>query len=461
MAPIVIPDEATFTLWIATADAIFRDELRRPPALHLDPAGLASLLQIAAQGGTAEDMVAAVRQSPEWQALQAAAPPISPPSALEGPSIAGALRGEQQGRGPRLVDDVGPWRWKMATAFDALRLVTTGDFARLRDYCAWVVGIGGNGLRVFGNWAVTGLNFTQVPDYFGHLRSLCLLTRDYGLRMEFCAVCDHIPLGFGAQQQFIQQVADVLAAFDHVVLTLGNEPYQNMENPERFAIPQTAHLLVSRGMCNPNDPDARPYLPSAGFTTYQTVRSADWMRKVGKDGWEIRNGFGGDATHPPFPGTKDACINTEMIGAAETYQQGRRSNDPREFFMAGVAAAMFTSGATMHGDSQTMQWCNVPGPIEAECARQLFRGIDLVPIDAPTWAYARYGPSHPPVPMPVEPDPIDGDGDEVRIHAMVGPTRAVAINYRYLLPGHDAWKPQGSNGWRTIGQDGPCVLSGR
>jgi hypothetical protein len=33
---ILIPNEAALTEWIATADAIFRDELRRPPALHLD-----------------------------------------------------------------------------------------------------------------------------------------------------------------------------------------------------------------------------------------------------------------------------------------------------------------------------------------------------------------------------------------------------------------------------------------
>lgn len=384
--------------------------------------------------------------------LRRSSAPLPIPPVGSGPTINGRLRTN----GPRLFDDVGPWKWKMATAFDALRLLITGNEAQLREYFAWVVSINGNGLRVFGNWSVTGLDCRQVPDYVGWLRKLCVLTRAVGLRVEFCAVCDHIPEGFDAQQQFINQAADVLAEFDHMVLTLGNEPYQNMENPERFSIPQPGRLLVARGMCNPNDPNALPYLPSAGFTTYQTVRSDDWMRKVGKDGWEIRNGFS-DA----FRGTKDACINTEMMGAAETMQPGRRSNDPRQFFMAGIAAAMFTSGATAHGDSQTMQWCRVPGPIEAQCAAELFRGIDSVPIDAPTWEYTRYGPKHPGVPMPVEPDPIDGDGDEVRMHSMVGPTQAVSVNYRYLLPGHDAWKPLGVNGWRTSVQDGPFVLSER
>jgi hypothetical protein len=342
----------------------------------------------------------------------------------------------------------------MATAFDALRLLVVGQETQVRTYIAWVISRGGNGIRVFGNWAVTGFDFRNVGNYLEQVRRLCELTKELSVTMEFDVVCDYIPPTQSQQQALIDVVAGVCAPYDHVMLVFGNEPYQNMVNPQSIRPPNPAPL-TARGMCNPNDPSALPYLPSAGFTTYQTVRSDDWMRKVGKDGFEIHHGFDG------FAGTRDATINTEMMGAAETNQPGRRSNDPNQFFMAGVAAAMFTSGATAHGDSQTMQWCNVPGPVESSCAGELFRGIDIVPIDAPTWRYARYGPAAPPVPMPVEPDPIDGEGDEVRMHSMVGDAQAVSVNYRYLLPGHDAWKPRGINGWRTVKQDGPFVLSER
>jgi hypothetical protein len=463
-------------MYLGTIIAVVREEYGRVPDFQNASDSVAAVLMVMAlQGKTVDDMRAYLRAQPEWHAPKPKPEPrpkpepkpkletkpkpgakprpepkLKPLPAGAGPEIHGRLRSN----GPRLFDDAGPWKWKMATAFDALRLLVTGGEAQLRQYLAWVISIKGNGIRVFGNWKVTGLDFRQVPDYMGWLRKLCVLTRALGLRVEFCAVCDYIPEGLAAQQQFIDAVAAVLAEFDHAVLTFGNEPYQNMENPEKITPPNAPGLLMARGMCNPNDPSALPYLPSAGFTVYQTVRSDDWMRKVGKDGFEIRNGFS-DA----FRGTKDACINTEMIGAAETYQPGRRSNRPDEFFMAGVAAAMFNSGATAHGDSLTMQQCVVPGPIEAKCAAELFRGIDIVPIDAPTWNYARYGPAHPPFPMPVEPDPIDGEGDDVRMHAVIGPTQAVSINYRYTLPGHDAWKPKGINGWRTVLQDGPYVLS--
>lgn len=366
-----------------------------------------------------------------------------------GPGIKGRL----YSNGPRLFDDRGPWRWKMATAFDALRLICLGQTEFVRTYGRWVKSIHGNGLRAFANWSVTGLDYRLVPGYFDKVRQLCALTHSEGLRLELCGVCDYIPPTLSEEQDFLEQLAEVLAEFEHAILTFGNEPYQNMQDPERIVRP-AVDVLMARGMCNPNDPASLPYLPSAGFTTYQTIRSDDWPRKVGKDGYEIRNGFEG------FEGTHDATINTEMMGAAETYQPGRRSNRPDEFFMAGAASALFTSGSTAHGDSLTMQRCVIPGPTEQECARQLFRGIDSVQIDAPTWRYCRYGLGEDII--AVEPDPVDvAEGNDIRIHCMAGPTEAASINYHYLEPGHQVWKPQGINGWRTVRQDGCLVLSVR
>src|SRR5207244_1239117 len=130
---------------------------------------------------------------------------------------------------------------------------------------------------------------------------------------------------------------------------------------------------------------------------------------------------------------------------------------PAEFFAAGVAAAMFTGGITGHGDGATMQIARMPGPTEEACIRELFRGAEFVPLAAPTWRSARYGPAAPPVPMPVETDPVD-DANTVRIHAMVGDTQAVAINYRH---NDSVWRPNGINGWKTVMQSGPAVLLAR
>jgi hypothetical protein len=213
-------------------------------------------------------------------------------------------------------------------------------------------------------------------------------------------------------------------------------------------------------MCRPNarpdaaDPHSTPYLPSLGLTTYQNGRESDWFRKVGKDGFEIRGGFEG------FGGTHDACVNNEPMGAAEVSVPGRRSNRLVEFQAAGGGAGLFTSGVTGHGDSETMQRCVVPGSMESSCIKALFDSLELVPIDAPTWAYTRYGPAHPNTPMPVVLDPQDTD-ETSRMHAMVGPTQAAAVNYNAALPGREDWRAEPTNGWRIVSQNGPVVVCER
>ena len=66
---IIVPDEETLTVWIATAYDVCRDELRREP----DPAYLASMIHVAAtpppEGGSKEAMIRVTRLSPEWHAL--------------------------------------------------------------------------------------------------------------------------------------------------------------------------------------------------------------------------------------------------------------------------------------------------------------------------------------------------------------------------------------------------------
>ena len=490
----VDPTPANLQMFLGTIVALMREELGRPHPDFENPADTvaAILLNMALNGKTAEELRAWLREQPEWREHHAPKPPpvVAPPQtheqpreptpapvatprerqrqprqpkAVSGPVPQPEIRGRLRVSGPRLVDDVGPWRWKIVTAFDAQRLMIRKETSQLTTYAAWTKGVGGNGWRVFLNWVVSGLDFRQVPTYFDDLRRLCDFTRAQGLRLLGTAICDQIPNGLAAQQEFLGRAFTLLAEYDHTLGECANEPYNgNSELPTKFTRTWPASLLVARGMCRPdanpadmNDPHARPYLPSLGFTTYQNGRSFDWFRKVGKDGMEIRNGV-----ILSEQGTHDATINNEAMGAAETMQPGRRSNRVVEFKAAGGGAGLYTSGVTGHGDSNTMQRCVVPGPVESSCITAMFDALEFVPIDAPTWAYTRYGPSHPPEPMPVAMDPRD-DEEHSRMHAMVGPTQAAAVNYNAALEGREGWTAQGTNGWRVVKQDGPVVLCER
>src|SRR5438132_5223894 len=129
-----------------------------------------------------------------------------------GPTVHGRLRVD----GPQLRDDAGVWRWKLVTAFDAFHQFIDGrDVA---PYLKWAIGVGANGVRVFGNWAVTAFDHRRyLPrsgerlgafgDYWNGLDKFCEFCARFGLRVEFTAICDAIPPDEAAQRAFLQTAA--------------------------------------------------------------------------------------------------------------------------------------------------------------------------------------------------------------------------------------------------------------
>lgn len=331
-------------------------------------------------------------------------------------------------------------RIKYATGFDAPRLVHVKDWARLRTYAAWVRSVNGNGLRMFGNWIRTGFDYRNISDYFTRvIPDLNSFMRDEGLGGEFVCICDNIPSDPQKQTDFINRCRDTLA--DFLLVAEANEPWKNGYDPQAHSYP--AGRLMTKGA-----PEAGtwpwPYVPTRGFTVHHSPRSDDWARKCGKDSYEIRGT------------TRDAVFDEEPPGFAEYLKPWSRVNNPDEAFIAGVGAGMFSPGMVAHGDGDTMQLCNVPGPIESECVRRCFEGVDFSAPEAPTWLYGRYGPDAPGIPMPVAEDLGPGKLTDHQ-HAMIGPGRAVFCNY-YPSAG---WRAVGVNGWRVVKQDYGAVLCER
>lgn len=355
---------------------------------------------------------------------------------VEAPPVPAVDMGRLRVDGPLLrLSDGTPWRWKLVTAFDAVRLVSVKDWDRLKTYAKWTRVVGGNGWRMFGGWSRTKFDYREVPDYFTRvLPDLNSFLRDEGLRGEFVAVTDSIPSTDAEQRSFLMQCLTLMG--EHMFFQYANEPWKNGLDPQHFTIASQV-VLTSKGA-----PEAGtspyPYIPTMGYSTHHPPRDDEWFRKAGKDSYEIRQTTGG------------VVIPDEQIGYAEQSKGGSRSSDVRKAFLSGVGMGMFCPGGTAHGDSDTMQLCNVPGPIEEQCVREQFRGIDLVPAMAPTWRYGRYGDSAPPTSMPIEDDdPVNG-----RIHAMVNVSQAVALNY-FAAPG---WVAKPRDGWRIVTQDGGAVI---
>lgn len=423
---------------------LYKTELLRPEGLWKEGApdfeGVATwLLDIwqtdRANGlivdATKLDILRQIRNSDEWKAKHSGPGPEPNPSF---PTIAGRLRRD----GLWLVDDRGPFRWKYVTAFDSPRQYIRGE-GDVTRYFDWALSVGANGLRVFCSWRQTGLIPRDIPDFFGWMQNYAMLAAEWGLRVEFCGVQDRIPSTFDQCVVFLQRLADALGPCENATLEFSNEPYDENwpgdgRDVERVQI-GWPELLKARGSFID---EVAPYLPSAGYSTFHGRRDADWYRRVGKDCYDISR----NVTH-------DVVIPNEPTKADNTgYSQA-------EWFIAGAAAALFTAGITAHGNGSTMQLARIPPKNEEDLVRAMFQAVDSVPVEAQGWAYARYGPDAPSVPMPVEDDTW---GFDPRMHAKVGEHQAVVLNYRGHL--HD-WTAQPANGWRIDQQQGPLVLCSR
>jgi hypothetical protein len=362
---------------------------------------------------------------------------VTPPMVIARPS---ALKVD----GPlfRRVTDNVVQRVKYVTGFDAVRRIKLKEFDHLRKFAKFTRENGGNGWRMLGNWSRTGLDFRNIPDYFSHvIPDLNSFMSDEGLAGEFVCICDSIAADMSEQATFVNRCRDTLA--DFLLIGEANEPWKNGYDPQ-------GHVYAAGRLMTKGAPEAGtwpwPYVPTRGFSVHHSPRTEDWARKCGKDSYEIRGA------------TQDAVFDEEPPGFAEQQKPWSRVNNEHHAHSAGVGAGMFSPGMVAHGDTDTMQMCNVPGPQETLCTKRCFEGIDFVPAEAPTWLYARYGPSNPGIPMPVDDDVFPAPGRLTdHMHAMIGPGKAVVINY-YPSPG---WVAKGANGWRVVTQDEGAVLCER
>ncbi len=339
-----------------------------------------------------------------------------------GPGISGTVRVE----GNRFFDANGPIRPIFVTGFDLPRLNVTGE-SRFDRYLDWVTRIGANGVRMFGNWIVTDFDYRNVEDYFPHLDTCFYRLTVRGLAGEFTALCDCQPSRLNItpdqQRSFLNDACALVESYPQVILEGWNEGWNNgaidMRRP------------VTRALLAYSAPETfrQPHEPTWGYSTIHQPRDDEWYRKVGKD-------CGIDAQE----------VNHDAILVNEPMKQSI-DGDPANWTRAGYNVAMFCAGVVIHGNSDTMQRCIVPGKDEEACVRAMLDAAKSVPIDAPTWRYTRNGLSG----MPVS-------NTEGRVYAKVDDAggRACVLNMY-----DDDWTPHVQDGWKIATHDGPYCELGR
>ncbi len=336
------------------------------------------------------------------------------------------------------------WQWRGVTAFtlmqDVVRGVDVGPYLEARRLA------GANLARVL----MTMVNITDLrPEQYtdGQIGALLAAAHARGLRLELVALADAEGWPLSKQQAQVQRVVDVVAANGCLdVVEVANEPFPGKGNAAAPAdivrgVRKPACVLMASGVYDP--PEDSTSMFALDFITFHSSRDAEWPRKA-KDGQDYRDGFDW-ASGKSFPGIGKPVVDDEPMGADETDQPGKRSNNPNDFYWLGATASMMSAGATFHSTAGITDL--VPGPVTTTAEQSFFAGLSAVPTETQTWLYTRGGLSNNPLAHTDLPDPAGALRTFCKLSG--GDAWCVAIR-----PGPQ-WVATAVGGWHIASQTGP------
>lgn len=295
--------------------------------------------------------------------------PNQPPAPTPIPPGGGVPTLTNDGR--NLVTENGLYRYKGWTDFSLLKLIRDGVdiIPLLQDRVKY----GANEVRVLCSMAWDGWQYIPGSDEFevlAHLADACL---SQGLFVEIIPFTGtNLQDTAAKRQEYWLRMVDFARNRKNVNLELINEydVGKNIDTNE-FVFPERVRASHGSG-----GGDSDPVKPFWNRSTFHPGRANDWPRKM-KSAREYD-----DMGNVP-------CLVNEPMGADETFQPGRRDNDPNNFFDAGAVAALQINGALFH--SQSGLRSEYPGPVQQQCAKAFFEGLGSIPVEARTWRYTRGG----------------------------------------------------------------------
>jgi len=273
-----------------------------------------------------------------------------------------------------------PFVYKGLTAFSLIAQLARGDDMFADAYLAYAQRAGFNVVRTL----------TAVLNSFADLapsRGLELLPRfldmaaKRGLYVEVVGLSDTQTFedagrGFDWRRH-ARDVATVCAMHDNALFEFANEPYHGTHVSElhSMAFTQAEAAIATDGLdvlwAPGASPDDEAHIPSGRYTNRHLDRNhRDRLNEVRR----VKALYSDVQSEVGVP-----CVNDEPRGADEKDESetGRaRSNEPWFFFAMGALEAGFGVPGTFH--CQDGLACNVPGPVQQECARAYLEGKALI-----------------------------------------------------------------------------------
>lgn len=250
--------------------------------------------------------------------------------------------------------------WRGVSEFSALHLARIGDLAELVLRFDRAKEGGCNGVRVLAMAKNLFDLKPSQPGYWAALDTMLALANERGLYLELCIFADaqDIMPAHEDRLRFAHEVAAWATGKAGLMLQLSNEPWKNgwqsAVDPQLLEIAQKAGLPGIFSIGDPIDQvtDATTGNPLRGqldtLSNYSQVLVLHGERKMPDGryaGWvDHLKGFDEVYTNPR------GCyrIHDEPMGAASTWQPGRRDNRPDAHRAAALVCAVLGIGFTYH-----------------------------------------------------------------------------------------------------------------
>lgn len=271
--------------------------------------------------------------------------------------------------------------WAMGSEFDAFRQFCQG--VDLTSLFTDRLSVGQRGFSIFLMSSNIAGGFW--PDHYGDqfllekLAAFCDLARQYGQAVEACVfqdLKDGTMPGASRQATFWSNVLDIAKSRLWVSVNWSKEWWKQRGATDFSVFRQPADQTWDGGTGTDQEGLAQSPLIGTHYT-WQTPRTLDWPRKT-KSAWDITTG-----SLQPIR----ACAVTEIMGAAEHYENGRRSNVPFDFYCSAAIARQMAVGCDSHGNNHVASV--LFEPVQRECARAVFQAQQDIPAVVQSWGYAK------------------------------------------------------------------------